>query len=79
MHLSANQISSRPAEFEQRFGQSYGLACGISLYALTVLGSVVVVRLVIGRRLGDFRLVLVGPEIENSEDTGATGQLGKGH
>lgn len=63
----------RPRCVDRAVGDRFGgLTLGISLYLLTVVASVVVVRFVLGRRIGYFRLVLV----EANLNPGAARRLG---
>ena len=65
--LFAGWTMANREEFERAIGQRFGLTFGISLYVLTVFASVIVVRLILGRRLGDFRVVLVKADLPISK------------
>lgn len=72
IHIFRTITTVDPDAFDRAVGDRFGLTLGISLYLLTIVASVVVVRLVLGRRIGDFRLVLV----EANLNPGAARRLG---
>jgi len=58
-HLVLSWGSSSPESAERSIGTRFGLLFGVLLYVSTLLGSVLALKLALGRRIADFRVILV--------------------